>query len=165
MLTPFGLWRGRFIRPLSYISDMEDFFILTDVRGGDNAIHSWDVLETSERQKAICELLMRNRRKNRFGSRDGNPMAYAAIHRLDPTVEEAELEELERIGILRRENGSWNFRFSKNSAGIFGVYRATPAGSLSFPTLTASGGADFVFDGQTREDLIRAVRSLLGLPI
>ncbi len=52
------------------LSGMNDFFLFNDIRNGPTTIHSWDLLPTTERQKQICLLMLRNRRKRIYGKRD-----------------------------------------------------------------------------------------------
>ena len=64
---------------------MNDFFLFNDIRNGPTTIHSWDLKPTTERQKEICLLLLRNRRKPAYGSLDGNPLSLAHFQHLDDT--------------------------------------------------------------------------------
>jgi len=49
---------------LSSKNGFNDYFLFNDLRNGDTTIHSWDIIDTTERQKEVCYLLLRNRRKN-----------------------------------------------------------------------------------------------------
>jgi DNA (cytosine-5)-methyltransferase 1 len=60
---------------LSTSNGLNDYFLLNDLRNGHSTIHSWDILETTERQKKICYLLLKNRRKSAYGELDGNPLS------------------------------------------------------------------------------------------
>ncbi len=51
---------------LSASNGLNDYFLFNDIRNGHSTIHSWDILETTERQKSICYLLLKNRRKSPF---------------------------------------------------------------------------------------------------
>lgn len=79
-----------------------DYFLFNDLRNGATTIHSWDIQDTTPRQKDICNLLLRNRRKGDYGELDGNPLALTHFQHLDPTITKAELEELVSINILKR---------------------------------------------------------------
>jgi DNA (cytosine-5)-methyltransferase 1 len=61
------------------------------------------MIATTERQKKICLLLLRNRRKKVFGPLDGNPLSLEQFKQLDKTIEEYEIEELVSLGILQKE--------------------------------------------------------------
>ncbi len=61
---------------LSNSNGFNDYFLFNDLRNGHSTIHSWDILETTERQKDICYLLLKNRRKSAYGNLDGNPLSY-----------------------------------------------------------------------------------------
>lgn len=79
-----------------------DYFLFNDLRGGDTTIHSWDIKPTTGRQKEICMLLLRNRRKPRYGPLDGNPLSAAHFQELDGSVTGGELEALVGLEILKR---------------------------------------------------------------
>ncbi|MBQ6771170.1 MAG: DNA (cytosine-5-)-methyltransferase [Bacteroidales bacterium] len=79
-----------------------DYFLFNDLRNGATTIHSWDIQETTERQKSICYLLLRNRRKSEYGHLDGNPLSLDNFQALDSTIKEEELEQLVIMQILKR---------------------------------------------------------------
>lgn len=79
-----------------------DYFLFNDLRNGDTTIHSWDIIDTTERQKSICMLLLKNRRKDKYGPLDGNPLAPKHFQELDTTITQAEIEQLVELGILKR---------------------------------------------------------------
>ena len=85
-----------------------DYFLFNDLRNGHTTIHSWDMIETTDRQKNICLLLLRNRRKKEFGPLDGNPLSLEQFQRLDETITEHELDELVSIDILKKEKYSYS---------------------------------------------------------
>ena len=80
---------------------MNDFFLFNDIRNGPTTIHSWDLKQTTARQKAICMLLLRNRRKSAYGRLDGNPLSLVHFQQLDRSIQAAELDALVDIGILK----------------------------------------------------------------
>lgn len=88
---------------LSATNGFNDYFLFNDLRNGHTTIHSWDIVETTERQKAICYLLLRNRRKSAYGKLDGNPLSLAHFQSLDPTVSQEDLDGLVSVGILAPE--------------------------------------------------------------
>nr|WP_228060910.1 MULTISPECIES: hypothetical protein [unclassified Coleofasciculus] len=51
--------RGRFQRD----DELNNFFILSDVRNGHTTVHSWELRRTSDREKLICQTILKNRRK------------------------------------------------------------------------------------------------------
>lgn len=97
---------------LSSKNGFNDYFLFNDLRNGDTTVHSWDIIDTTERQKDICYLLLRNRRKSRYGKLDGNPLSLAHFKSLDPTISQKELDELIKLGILAVEE----YRFSVGDA-------------------------------------------------
>lgn len=81
---------------------MNDYFLFNDLRNGETTIHSWDIIETTERQKHICLLLLCNRRKRYYGKLDGNPLSFQHLKDLDHTITLHELETLVELGILKK---------------------------------------------------------------
>ena len=92
---------------------MNDFFLFNDIRNGPTTIHSWDLKPTTERQKDICLLLLRNRRKSTYGRLDGNPLSLAHLQQLDSSITEAELDKLVTMGILKTV--SYSFAVTPNN--------------------------------------------------
>lgn len=84
-----------------------DYFLFNDLRNGHSTIHSWDIVNTTERQKEICYFLLRNRRKSAYGSLDGNPLSLNHFRELDSTITENELNELVQMNILKAEDYSF----------------------------------------------------------
>lgn len=130
-----------------------NFFIFSDVRNGDHTIHSWDLIETTEAEKAICLKILRNRRKQTYGSKDGNPMSPEDILTLFGNqklegikVTRKDIDSLVQKNILRKVDGKYEFVNSKISSGINGVYRIFLPQSHVFSTLTKSGSRDYVTD-------------------
>lgn len=83
-------------------SGMNDFFLFNDIRNGPTTIHSWDLLKTTSQQKQICLLLLRNRRKPAYGKLDGNPLSLAHLRELDESIQQADIESLVDMGILKK---------------------------------------------------------------
>lgn len=127
------------------VDELNDFFIFCDTRGGHSTIHSWDIYDTIELEKEICLAVMKNRRKKRYGTADGNPMSEADIVELVPATTAKELDSLVGKKIFKRTNdGKYTLVNSKNSSGIDGVYRIFLPNSSIFSTLTATGTRDFI---------------------
>lgn len=78
-----------------------DYFLFNDLRNGPTTIHSWDILDTTDREKHICYLLLRNRRKSDYGALDGNPLSLLHFQALDATINREELETLVWKQILK----------------------------------------------------------------
>ena len=78
-----------------------DYFLFNDLRNGSTTIHSWDIIDTTEREKQICYLLLSNRRKRDYGELDGNPLSLRHFQMLDRTITKEELETLVRKHILK----------------------------------------------------------------
>lgn len=121
------------------------FFYLTDIRNGPTSVHSWDLKDVSQREKQICMVMLKNRRKSIYGPCDGNPMSFLNIKKLIPDVRLEELEKLDKKKILRKHaGGKYDFYNRRLSGGIDGVYRVYMPSSTFFSTLTASGTKDVV---------------------
>jgi len=88
---------------LSSKNGFNDYFLFNDLRNGHTTIHSWDILETTQRQKEICLLLLKNRRKSQFGKLDGNPLSLKHFRVLDTSIAEKELLDLVELDILKVE--------------------------------------------------------------
>lgn len=82
-----------------------DYYVFNDARDGATTIHSWEITNTSDNQRRICEVIMRNRRKSKYGPQDGNPMSFDHIGDLLPDINKADLfrslTALVRMNILR----------------------------------------------------------------
>lgn len=83
-----------------------DYYVFNDARDGATTIHSWEITNTSDNQRRICEAIMRNRRKSKYGPQDGNPMSFDHISDLLPDINKADLfrslTALVRMNIIRR---------------------------------------------------------------
>lgn len=95
---------------LSASGGMNDYFLYNDIRNGDTTIHTWDLLPTTDRQKGICLLLLRNRRKKAYGCLDGNPLSLAHFQALDHTITQEDIDGLVTLGILASEK--YGFKLS-----------------------------------------------------
>jgi len=133
--------RGRFQK----IDELNDFFLFSDVRDGHTTIHSWDLIETTPREQEICLTLLRNRRKKKYGPKDGNPLSCEHLQGLIPDLEIDELETLVEKKILRQvQSEKYEFVNSKISAGINGVAKIILPHADAIGTLTATGMRDYI---------------------
>ncbi len=83
--------------------NFNDFFAFNDLRNGSATIHSWDLINTDKRQKYICELLLKNRRKSAYGDLDGNPLSLLHFQGLDSSITQSELDKLVELEIFKAE--------------------------------------------------------------
>jgi len=90
------------------LDGMNDFFLFNDIRNGPTTIHSWDLLPTTDRQKQICLLMLRNRRKRTYGKLDGNPLSLAHLLGLDSSIQQEEMDTLVTMGILKKVDYAYN---------------------------------------------------------
>lgn len=125
--------------------ELNNFFIFCDTRNGHSTIHSWDLCKTTKAEQSICMLILKNRRKSIYGDRDGNPISFADLKKLDKKLELKTLKSLIKKNILRKtEDNKYDLVNSKNSAGVNGIYRVYLPDSEIFSTLTATGTKDYV---------------------
>ncbi|MDQ6979668.1 MAG: DNA (cytosine-5-)-methyltransferase [Mariprofundaceae bacterium] len=92
---------------LSSKNGFNDYFLFNDLRNGHTTIHSWDIIDTTERQKYICYMLLKNRRKKIYGELDGNPLSLEHFQRLDSSIKQKELNGLIKLDILKKEEYSF----------------------------------------------------------
>jgi len=88
---------------LSSKNGFNDYFLFNDLRNGHTTIHSWDIIDTTAKQKNICYVLLRNRRKSAYGKLDGNPLSLEHFQTLDPLITKEELNELIQLEIIKEE--------------------------------------------------------------
>lgn len=78
-----------------------DYFLFNDLRSGATTIHSWDLTDTTDKEKRICNLILQNRRKKKYGPLDGNPLSLAHLIELDSSICEDDIDRLVQKGILK----------------------------------------------------------------
>lgn len=81
---------------------LNDYFLFNDIRNGSTTIHTWDIEDTTEREKHICNLLLSNRRKRDYGPLDGNPLSVEHFLALDSSVTASELDGLVEKNVLKK---------------------------------------------------------------
>ena len=79
-----------------------DYFLFNDLRNGDTTIHSWDIIDTTAKEKEICLLLLRNRRKKKYGVLDGNPLSVEHFKELSSIITKDDLDKLVEKEILKK---------------------------------------------------------------
>ena len=125
--------------------ELNDFFIFSDLRNGHTTIHSWDIIDTSDREKLICFTLLKYRRSKKYGEKDGNPLSYENFQDIIPDIDVSELNNLVKKEILRvTVDGKYEFVNSKNMTGINNIYRIILPTADIVPTLTATGAKDYI---------------------
>ena len=125
--------------------ELNDFFIFSDLRNGHTTIHSWDIINTSDREKMICLTLLKYRRSKKYGDKDGNPLSFENFREIITDIEINELNKLLEKGIFRlTADHKYEFVNSKNMTGINNIYRIILPTAEIFPTLTATGSKDYI---------------------
>lgn len=94
-----------------------DYFLFNDLRNGTTTIHSWDIIDTTEREKQICYLLLSNRRKRDYGDLDGNPLSLKHFQVLDSTIQRKDLETLVRKHILKPVEYLYSIEHKEDACG------------------------------------------------
>lgn len=117
-----------------------DYFLFNDLRNGSTTIHSWDIQETTDREKNICYLLLKNRRKDKYGELDGNPLNIKHFQELDSSIKESDLEVLVEKGILKRVSYLYKVREVSNDLldDAKWVLNQAKNGIINFDTLKSS---------------------------
>lgn len=92
-----------------------DYFLFNDIRNGDTTIHSWDIIETTQKEKKICNLLLQNRRKKLYGPLDGNPLSLQHFHDLDASIKPKDIQKLVDKGILKEEQYLFELNYTNES--------------------------------------------------
>jgi DNA (cytosine-5)-methyltransferase 1 len=117
-----------------------DYFLFNDLRNGSTTIHSWDIQETTDREKNICYLLLKNRRKDKYGELDGNPLNIKHFQEFDSSIKESDLEVLVEKGILKRVSYLYKVREVSNdlSNDAKWVLNQAKNGIINFDTLKSS---------------------------
>lgn len=98
---------------LSSKNGFNEYFLFNDLRNGHTTIHSWDIVDTTERQKSICYLLLKNRRKKAYGPLDGNPLSIEQFKTLDPSICKEEIDELITLNIFKAEEYAFTLTLDK----------------------------------------------------
>jgi DNA (cytosine-5)-methyltransferase 1 len=125
--------------------ELNDFFIFSDLRNGHTTIHSWDIIKTTDREKLICLTLLKHRRSKKYGDKDGNPLSYENFQEIINDIQIEELNKLVEKEIFRlTANHKYEFVNSKNMTGINDIYRIILPTADIVPTLTATGGKDYI---------------------
>ncbi len=127
----FDVQRG-FTSLSSNNNGFNDYFLFNDLRNGQTTIHSWDILPTTGRQRSICMLLLRNRRKDEYGPLDGNPLSLDHFRLLDSSITQGDLDGLCSIGILRPE--AYRYKIAR----AYGTFEASE--DVEFVLSKAKGG-------------------------
>lgn len=105
-------WRTRFQKH----NELNDFFLFNDIRNWHTTIHSWDLEETTTKEKYICDLLLKNRRKKQYWDFDGNSLSLEHFKSLDKTIAEEDIKGLLKKWILKTVESK--YRISRETNNI-----------------------------------------------
>lgn len=104
-------------------SGENDYYIFSDIRDGKTTIHTWDLYDTSDRQKHICQIILKNRRKSIYGPQDGNPLSLEQLRTIDDSITQDDLNILVNLKILRPVEYRFKITQSYDSNGIQDNYK------------------------------------------
>lgn len=79
-----------------------DYYLFNDTRNGTTTVHTWDLYDTTDKEKNICILMLKNRRKAIFGPQDGNPLSLKQLQSLDGSITQSDIDGLLNKQILRK---------------------------------------------------------------
>ena len=79
-----------------------DYYLFNDTRNGITTVHTWDLCDTTDKEKNICLLMLKNRRKSIFGPQDGNPLSLKQLQSLDGSITQSDIDGLINKQILRK---------------------------------------------------------------
>lgn len=79
-----------------------DYYLFNDIRNGVTTVHTWDLYDTTDKEKNICLLILKNRRKTIFGPQDGNPLSLKQLQLLDNSITQTDIDGLINKQILRK---------------------------------------------------------------
>lgn len=145
-----------------------DYFLFNDLRNGNTTIHSWDIKDTTERQKYICSLLLKNRRKSQYGELDGNPLSLHHFQELDHTITKNELDALVDKEILKRIPYLFKIKYDVSDGHTNPEWPLSEAkdGVVNFDTIKASKElkrrkvkANELFSRLEQEGIIKCIES------
>lgn len=92
---------------LSMSNGFNDYFLFNDIRNGHSTVHSWDIIDSNEKQRRILNILLKNRRKSEYGVLDGNAMSFLHLNEIDSSISQEEIDQLVGLGILKEVNYSY----------------------------------------------------------
>lgn len=95
-----------------------DYFLFNDLRSGDTTIHSWDLIDTTDKEKRICRTILKNRRKRIYGPLDGNPLSLFQLRQLDGSITQGDVDSLVDKGILREEKYLYRIHLSADASSV-----------------------------------------------
>ena len=100
---------------------------------------------TRKSERLICETILKNRRKKKYGTKDGNPLNIDVLSDLIPNLNQKDVDSLIAKKLLKYiDNEGYEFVNSKISSGINGIAKIFLPHSNVISTLTASGTRDYV---------------------
>jgi DNA (cytosine-5)-methyltransferase 1 len=126
---------------LSQTNGFNDFFLFNDLRDGHSTIHSWDIISTTKKQKKICQLLLKNRRKKTYGLLDGNPLSLKHFQNFDSSIIQDDINKLIKLDIFCEEDYIYSIK-SKKRKGLSEeellILENSVAGFINVDTLKAN---------------------------
>jgi Eco47II restriction endonuclease len=109
---------------LSFLVNQENFFTFSDTRNGKNSIHSWDLIDCSDKEIEICKCILKNRNKKIYVEikNKDNTMNSSSSQKTYINMQSKILEDSENLCLLveviakQSQNKTWNISLnSKNT--------------------------------------------------
>lgn len=147
-----------------YFKLMEGKF-LCDVRHGQDHVHSWEIElkgECSSKELDILNAISENRRKKKYGPKDGNPLLEETIQSLTGYDDiKEELTKLVKSEYLEKIGDKYDIHDRKVSAGLRRFHRNNPVNTIT----TQSGkNSPYAHYSQPRNFTVREVARLQTFP-
>lgn len=134
---------------------------LCDLRHGENHVHSWEISlkgECSQKEMDILNAISENRRKKKYGNKDGNPLSIEDILELTNYDDiRNEIENLLRMRYIGKIDGKYDIHDRKINIGLRIFDRDKPVNTI---TTLSGANSSYAHYSQPRNFTVREVARL-----
>lgn len=134
---------------------------LCDLRHGENHVHSWEISlkgECSTKEISILNAISENRRKKKYGNKDGNPLSIEDIKELTNYDDiSSEIKNLIRMEYLEEIDGKYDIHDRKINIGLRIFDRNKPVNTI---TTLSGANSSYAHYSQPRNFTVREVARL-----
>jgi len=134
---------------------------LCDLRHGENHVHSWEISlkgECSPKETSILNAISENRRKKKYGNKDGNPLSIEDIKELTNYDDiSSEIKNLIRMEYLEEIDGKYDIHDRKINIGLRIFDRNKPVNTI---TTLSGANSSYAHYSQPRNFTVREVARL-----
>lgn len=134
---------------------------LCDLRHGENHVHSWEISlkgECSPKEISILNAISENRRKKKYGNKDGNPLSIEDIKELTNYDDiSSEIKNLIRMEYLEEIDGKYDIHDRKINIGLRIFDRNKPVNTI---TTLSGANSSYAHYSQPRNFTVREVARL-----